>query len=84
MKKQSDLLKTQDFVTGKCRLVLVALLPLAFIVAGMLAGCQTQSQDNFLSRNALNNQAAKATEPITMREGDTVKVSFPGSPTWPG
>jgi polysaccharide export outer membrane protein len=76
----------QTVAAVRCRFVLVALLPLALIAAGLLAGCENQS--NFAAANSLKMPAGKTGEPaattnesLTLREGDVVKVSFPGSPT---
>ena len=85
MKKQSHLTGCQNFAAQKCRLVPLALLSLALIAAGMLAGCKT---DYTSPKNAPDGQDAKTnamtgatSESIILREGDVVKVSFPGSPT---
>ena len=66
--------------------VSMRMLPLTFIAAGLLAGCADQSHLN--STNALKGQpgktgepAAKANESLYLREGDVLKIFFPGSPT---
>lgn len=89
MKKRSGLTEHQNFVVRKCRLVPRALLPLALIAAGVLAGCKTQyvpskePLDNAHNGQAAKTEALTAKTPklITLREGDVLKVSFPGSPT---
>lgn len=88
MNRQSDLTRLQHIMARIFRLVHRAILPLALIAAGMFAGCATQSGDESRPSDAGNKQAGKSEEPaantseiITMREGDTVKISFPGSPT---
>ena len=53
------------------------MLALAFIVAALLAGCETPSSD-FPTAAAL---ASTNAESITLREGDVLKISFPGSPS---
>jgi len=78
MNKHSDSTVLQNFTAGKHRLVSLAILPWALIAAGMLAGCKT----NFpLPTDALKEQAAKTSELLNLREGDVLKISFPGSPT---
>ena len=86
MNKHSDSKVLQIFVAGKRRFVSLAMLPLALIAAGMLAGCQTQS---FSPTDALKEQDAAASiltrtnsELLRLREGDVVKISFPSSPTF--
>ena len=78
MNKHSDSTVLQNFAAGKHHLVSLAMLPLALIAAGMLAGCQTQF---VLPKDALKEHAAKTSELINLREGDVLKISFPGSPT---
>ena len=57
MNKLSNSRMLQMIAAGKRRFISVAMLPLALMVAGMLAGCATDSS----SRNdALVAQAAKA------------------------
>jgi polysaccharide export outer membrane protein len=86
MNKKTNPIMLQTFATNRCHFVLVVLLPLVFIATGLLAGCENQS--NFDAANSLKMPAAKTGEPaaktnesLTLREGDVVKVSFPGSPT---
>jgi len=78
MNKHSDPTVLQNFAAGKHRLVSLAILPLALIAAGMLAGCETQFP---LPTDAPKEQPAKTSELINLREGDVLKISFPGSPT---
>ena len=87
MKKQADLKKSQKNVARKFRFASWTMLPIALVAAGMLTGCQTQSSQNDPLQEALSEQgtnaeatAAQPPELITLREGDEVKVSFPGSP----
>jgi polysaccharide export outer membrane protein len=88
MKQPSDLIASQNFVARKRRMVIRAMLPLALMAAGLLAGCQQPLYPP-------NNSAAMPHEPaakmgnvttnnsalVTLREGNVLKVSFPGSPT---
>jgi polysaccharide export outer membrane protein len=78
MNKHSDSTVLQNFAAGKHRLVSLAMLPLALIAAGMLAGCKTEFP---LPTDTPKEQAAKTSELINLREGDVLKISFPGSPT---
>ena len=48
---------------------------LGFVLLAMVSGCQTQP-----SAPKPAKQTTKATEIITLREGDVLKISFPGSP----
>jgi polysaccharide export outer membrane protein len=61
----------QIFAAGKRRFVSLAMLPLALIAAGMLAGCETP----------IPPTAALKEQVMNLREGDALKISFPGSPT---
>lgn len=74
-----------ESVIGVKRLPLWAMLPVALIAAGFLAGCATgfsPPQSGFDDKPAAPGGAtAKPVEVITLREGDMLKVSFPGSPT---
>jgi polysaccharide biosynthesis/export protein len=63
--------------------LLVAISGLAVLLA--VSGCQTQ-HDAFekmpaLSKNSSTNAISGQSEAITLRAGDTVKISFPGAPT---
>ena len=84
MKKQLGLTRHHGLVALKdlaCR----AMLPLAVVVSGLLVGCESQlsSLPNVPDQKAAKTEgaAAKTPEAITLREGDVLKVSFPGSPT---
>jgi polysaccharide biosynthesis/export protein len=86
MNKKTSPIMFQTVAIIRCRFVLVALLPVALIAAGLLAGCENQS--NFDAASSLKMPAAKigalaanTNESLTLREGDVVKISFPGSPT---
>jgi polysaccharide export outer membrane protein len=86
MNKHSNSKVLQFFAAGKCRFVSLAMLPLALIAAGMLAGCETETPSTAALKEA---QAAAASEMATtnsellrLREGDVVKISFPSSPTF--
>jgi protein involved in polysaccharide export with SLBB domain len=68
----------QIFAAGKCRFVSLAMLSLALVAAGMVAGCKTQT---ISPTDALKAQAAKTNELMNLREGDVLKISFPGSPS---
>ena len=86
MNKKISSIMVQIVATTRCRFVLVALLPLAIIAAGLLAGCENQSTSdafNSLKMPAAKTgeRAANTNESFTLREGDVVKISFPGSPT---
>jgi polysaccharide biosynthesis/export protein len=85
MNKNSISTAFQNFAAGKRRLASLAMAPLVIIVAGMLAGCETPTSP---PTNVPQAQAAKmgvlatnAPETMTLREGDVLKISFPGSPT---
>jgi protein involved in polysaccharide export with SLBB domain len=54
------------------------MLSLALVAAGMVAGCKTQT---ISPTDALKAQAAKTNELMNLREGDVLKISFPGSPS---
>ena len=80
MKKTSYSKMLQIVAAGKCRFVSLAMLSLALVAAGMLAGCETQFS-SFSPTDVLKAQAAKTNELMNLREGDVLKISFPGSPT---
>jgi polysaccharide export outer membrane protein len=69
----------QIFAAGKRRLVSLAMLSVAVIAAGMLAGCKTQT--GVLTEQAAMTGGLTATtnELMNLREGDVLKISFPGS-----
>lgn len=77
MNKHSNSTVLQTFTAGKRRLASLAMLSLTLIAAGMFAGCKTQISP----AAALKEQAAVASALISLREGDVLKISFPGSPT---
>jgi polysaccharide export outer membrane protein len=84
MNHHSDSKVPQIFAAGKRRFVSLAMLPLALITAGMFTGCKTES---IPPASTLKEQAVKAggltaktTESMNLREGDVLKISFPGSP----
>jgi len=74
--------RLQIFAAGKRHLVSLTMLALALIAAGMLAGCETQV---ITPSEALKGQTGDLTattnELMNLREGDVLKISFPGSPT---
>ena len=80
MKTPLNYMGTQNFAARKRRLVLRAAPLLALIAAALLAGCESPVNSRI---NQFSEPAAKtaAAEVITLREGDVLKVSFPGSPT---
>jgi polysaccharide biosynthesis/export protein len=85
MNKLSNSRVLQMFAAGKRHFVSVAMLPLALMAAGMLAGCKTESippastlKEQAMKAGELN---AKTNELMNLREGDVLKISFPGSPT---
>jgi len=69
----------QIFAAGKRRLVSLAMLSVAVIAAGMLAGCKTQT--GVLTEQAAMTGGLTATtnELMNLREGDVLKISFPDS-----
>ncbi len=82
MNKHSTSIVLQIFAAGKRRLVSLAMLSAAIIAAGMLAGCQTQffSPNDVLTGPAAMNSTT-TNELMNLREGDVLKISFPGSPS---
>jgi polysaccharide export outer membrane protein len=78
----SDSKGLQTLAGGRRNIVSLAMLFLALVAAGMLAGCKTQFVP---PANALKEQAGGLTaitnELMNLREGDVLKISFPGSPT---
>ena len=70
----------------KHRIASLIKLSLALMLAGGLAGCK--QEELFTSPDALSAQAAKTGEAaasgsdvMKLREGDTLKITFPGSPS---
>jgi polysaccharide export outer membrane protein len=87
MNRHLNLTALQILAAGKGHFVSLAMLPLAVMAAGMLAGCQSQNQ-YFSPTDVLNKPAAqtagltaKTNALMNLREGDVLKISFPGSPT---
>jgi len=85
MNEYSNWTRRQDGKAATPRWTLLLMAPLALLAAGLLAGCQT---DSTKETNAINAQIAKSAETMTndagladLREGDTLKISFPGSPS---
>jgi protein involved in polysaccharide export with SLBB domain len=82
MNNYFDSKKLQTVASRKRCLVSSAMLFLTLLAAGMLAGCQTQLVS---PKDALKEQAAALTAMtnglMNLREGDVLKISFPGSPT---
>lgn len=84
MNKQSNSAVLRSLAAGKRRFVSLAVLPLALILAGMLTGCETQDFSAAVPKEQAaktGELAAKTNELMNLREGDVLKISFPGSPT---
>jgi polysaccharide biosynthesis/export protein len=86
MNKKSDSMLFQTVAAARRCFGSVALLPLAIMLTGLFAGCADQSY--FDSPKSLNQKAAqtgdlsaKTNESLNLREGDVLKIFFPGSPT---
>jgi polysaccharide export outer membrane protein len=86
MYKMMDSIVPQIVAAARRRFSSVALLPFAFMAASLLAGCGNQS--SFDPSNSPKTQGAqtgqltgKSNESINLREGDVLKIIFPGSPT---
>ena len=86
MYKMMDSIVPQIVAAARHRFSLMALLPLAFMAASLLAGCENQSASD--PSNSPKTQGAqtgqltgKSNESINLREGDVLKIIFPGSPT---
>jgi polysaccharide biosynthesis/export protein len=85
MNKHSDSKLLQIFLAHKPWFISLVMLSLVLIAAGVLAGCKTQppstaalkAQDEAASEMTVTNS-----ELLKLREGDAVKISFPGSPTF--
>jgi len=71
MNKYSDSKVLQILAVVKRRFVSLTMPSLALIAAGMLAGCETP----------IPPAAALKEQVMNLREGDALKISFPGSPT---
>jgi polysaccharide export outer membrane protein len=81
-----DSIVPQIVAVARRRFSSVALLPFAFMAASLLAGCANQSASD--PSNSPKTQGAqtgqltgKSNESINLREGDVLKIFFPGSPT---
>ena len=86
MNRHPDSCDGQPAGAAKRRLISLLAPPLALLAAAALAGCQTNSPDQqadaISARIAATNQTnIKHAGLDLLREGDTVKISFPGSPT---
>lgn len=82
MNKRSNSKVFQNLTALKRCLAPSAMMILALFAAGMLAGCKTQtSQTDALKAQAALAKAPVAPELLTLREGDVLRVTFPGSPT---
>lgn len=83
MKTNSTAAIFQEPVFNRRCLVSWAGLMLAMLAAALVSGCQTYS--DFSSSQGPVTSATSATNAapdlINLREGDTLKISFPGSPT---
>src|ERR1035438_10123286 len=86
MYKMMDSIVPQIVAAARRRFSSVALLPFAFVAAGLLAGCQHKTY--FDPPKSLNTQAAqtgglttRTNESLSLREGDVLRILFPGSPT---
>ena len=86
MYKMMDSIVPQIVAAARHRFSSVALLPFAFMAVSLLTGCADQSA--FDPSNSPKTQGAqtgqltgKSNESINLREGDVLKIIFPGSPT---
>jgi polysaccharide export outer membrane protein len=86
MNKKMDSKLFQIIVAVRHRFGSVAPLSLTLMAAALIAGCADQSKSN--PPQSLNLQAAqtgeltaKTNESLNLREGDVLKIFFPGSPT---
>jgi polysaccharide biosynthesis/export protein len=86
MNKRSNSMALKIFAAVGSRFIAWAVLPLALSTAALLTGCQSQSSHS--ATDALKAQAAmsggltaKTNELMNLREGDVLKISFPGSPS---
>ncbi len=70
------------FPQSACK-ILGAFASLAFLVLGLAAftGCQTPETGNFSTAGLIKPGQEPKPEVIVLREGDTVRVSFPGATT---
>lgn len=82
MNKNSNSISVQIFAALKRRFASLAMLPLALIAAGMFTGCQTHPISPAEALKGQPGQLTTATNALMdLREGDVIKISFPGSPT---
>src|ERR1700722_18955839 len=65
--------------TKSCFLHRMAKLTAVVVLLAAVAGCQTEEFPAADANKQMTNSTA-ATEAITLREGDILKISFPGSP----
>ncbi len=72
----------QNFAAGRRWLACAVTLAAGVVAAGLLAGCQTQNaqMDANSQMNAMSAQGADTNQLLNLREGDMLRVSFPGSP----
>ncbi|HSY10275.1 MAG TPA: polysaccharide biosynthesis/export family protein [Candidatus Dormibacteraeota bacterium] len=71
---------TKKFAETKgCFLHRLAKLTAVVVLLAAVAGCQTEEFPAADANKQMTNSTA-ATEAITLREGDILKISFPGSP----
>jgi polysaccharide export outer membrane protein len=86
MKQTLNLTLPQKITALKGRLSRCLRLPLALVATGLLAGCASafvSPADAFNVKPKTPTEAGTAAnlpEVITLRAGDTLKISFPGSP----
>lgn len=82
MNKNSNLMLRQIVAALKCRFASLAMLSFVLITAGLFAGCQSHP---ISPAEALKGQTGHLTtmtnEIMNLREGDVLKISFPGSPS---
>jgi polysaccharide biosynthesis/export protein len=86
MNKRSNSMALQIFAAAGSRFIAWAVLPLALFTAALLTGCKSESSVS--SADVVKAQAAmsggltaKTNELMNLREGDVLKISFPGSPS---
>jgi polysaccharide export outer membrane protein len=56
------------------------MLSLVLLAVGLLAGCQTNTSQEDSTINAQIETMTNSSVLVNLREGDTLKISFPGSP----
>jgi len=73
---------SQNFLMKKKFPISRGLLIFSVVIVGLLAGCQTEFfPDAVLQAQAKAREATVPPELVNLREGDEIKISFPGSPT---